>query len=71
MNQVNTEDKNIWSIELGKSAEQLVEHQKNAAEVIILKSGLKTGNVLKGETWQEPQGHCGNFGLISKTYEQK
>ena len=31
VNQINTEGKNIWSIGLGKSVEQLVEHQKNAA----------------------------------------
>ena len=28
VNQVNTEDKNIWSIGLEKSVEQLIEHQK-------------------------------------------
>ena len=41
VNQVNTGDKNIWSIELGKSVEQLVEHQKNAADLIILRNFLQ------------------------------
>ena len=71
VNQINTEEKNIWSIGLGKSVEQLVEHQKNAADLIILKTGLRTGNALKENTWQEPLGHCGNFGLISETYGLK
>ena len=31
LNQVNREDENIWSIGLGKSVEQLDEHQKKAA----------------------------------------
>ena len=35
--QVNTEGKNIWSIGLGKSVEQLVEHKKNTADLVILK----------------------------------
>ena len=38
VNQINTEEKNIWSIGLGKSVEQLVEHQKNAADRIILRN---------------------------------
>ena len=38
VNQVSTEDKNVWSIGLGKSVEQLVEHQKNAVDIIILKN---------------------------------
>ena len=38
VNQINTEEKNIWSIGLGKSVEQLVEYQKNAAELIILRN---------------------------------
>ena len=41
--QVKTEDKNIWSIGLGKSAEQLVEHQKNAADLILLRNWNKNG----------------------------
>ena len=41
MNKVNTEGKNIWSIGLGKSVEQLVEHQKNAADLIILKNWIE------------------------------
>ena len=40
VNQVNTEDKNIWSIGLGKSVEQLIEHQKNAADLIILRNWI-------------------------------
>ena len=43
MNQVNTEDKNIWSIRLGKSVEQLLEHQKNAADIIILRNWIESG----------------------------
>ena len=41
VNQVNTNDKNIWSIGLGKSVEQLVEHQKNAADLIILRNWIE------------------------------
>ena len=40
VNQVNTEDQNIWSIGLGKSVEQLVEHQKNAADLMILRNWI-------------------------------
>ena len=43
VNQVNTEDKIIWSIELGKSDEQLVEHQINAADLIILRNWIGNG----------------------------
>ena len=43
VNQVNTEDKNIWSIGLGKQVEQLVEHQKNAADLIILRKWVENG----------------------------
>ena len=43
VNQVNTEDKNIWFIGLGKSFEQLVEHQKNAADLIILRNWIENG----------------------------
>ena len=43
MNQVNTDDKNIWSIELGKSVEQVVEHQQNAADLIILRNWIENG----------------------------
>ena len=43
VNQISTEEKNIWSIGLGKSVEQLVEHQKNAADLIILKNWIKNG----------------------------
>ena len=39
--QINTEEKNIWSIGLGKSVEQLVEHQKNAADLIILRNWIE------------------------------
>ena len=41
VNQVNTEDKIIWSIGLGKSVEHLVEHQKNAADLIILRNWIE------------------------------
>ena len=41
VNQINTEEKNIWSIGLGKSVEQLVEHQKNAADLIILRNWIE------------------------------
>ena len=43
VNQINTEEKNIWSIVLGKSVEQLVEHQKNAADLIILRNWIENG----------------------------
>ena len=43
MNQINTEEKNIWSIGLGKSVEQLVEHQKNATDLIILRNWNENG----------------------------
>ena len=43
VNQVNTEDKNIWSIGLGKSVEQLIEHQKVAADLIILRNWIENG----------------------------
>ena len=66
-NQVNTEDKNIWSIELGKSVEQIVEHQKNTAHLIILRNWIENGR----RPWQEPLGHFGNFGLISETHKLK
>ena len=41
VNQVITKDKNNWSIELGKSVEQLVEHRKNAAELITLQNWIE------------------------------
>ena len=41
VNQIKTEEKNIWSIGLRKSVEQLVEHQKNAADVIILRNWIE------------------------------
>ena len=47
VNQINTEENNIWSIGLGKSVEQLVEHQKNAADLIILRNWI--------ENWKRPQ----------------
>ena len=50
VNQVNTEDKNIWSIGLGKSLEQLVKHQKNAADLIILRNWIANGDTLKEKT---------------------
>ena len=43
VNQVNTEDKNIWSIGLEKSVEQLIEHQKNLADLIILRNWIENG----------------------------
>ena len=43
VNQINTEEKNIWSIGLGKSVEQLVVHQKNAADLIILRNWIENG----------------------------
>ena len=48
VNQVNKEDKNIWSIGPGKSVEQLVEHQKNAAELIILINWIEKGKRPQG-----------------------
>ena len=47
VNQINTEEKNIWSIGLGESVEQLVEHQKNAADVVIPRNWI--------ENWKRPQ----------------
>ena len=44
MNQVNTEDKNILFFVLEKSVQQLVEHQKNAADLIILRNWIENGN---------------------------
>ena len=43
VNQVNTEHKNILCIGLGKSVEQLVEHQKNAADLIIPRNWIENG----------------------------
>ena len=43
VNQINTEEKNIWSIGVGKSVEQLVEHQKNAADLIVLRNWIENG----------------------------
>ena len=43
VNQVNTEDKNIWSSGLGKSVEQLNEHQNNASHLIILRNWTENG----------------------------
>ena len=43
VNQINTEEKNIWSIGLGKSVEQLVKHQKNAADLIIRRNWIENG----------------------------
>ena len=45
MNQIKTEGKYFWSIGLGKSVEQLVEHQKNAADLIILKNWIENGKL--------------------------
>ena len=53
VNQVNTEDKNIWSIGPGKSFEQLVEHQKNAADLIMLRNWVENGRRPQRKTWQE------------------
>ena len=47
VNQINTEEKNIWSIGLGKCVEQLVEHQKNAADLIILRHWIENGKRLQ------------------------
>ena len=43
MDQINTEEKNLWSIGLGKSVEKLVEHQNNAADLIILRNLIDNG----------------------------
>ena len=43
VNQINTEERNIWSIGLGKSVEQLVEHQKNAVDLILLRNWIENG----------------------------
>ena len=43
VNQVNTENKNMWSIGLEKSVEQLVGHQKKATKLILLRKGLRAG----------------------------
>ena len=43
VNQINTEEKNIWSIGLGKSVEKLVEHRKNATDLIILRNWIENG----------------------------
>ena len=43
VNQINTEENNIWSIGQGKSVEQLVEHQKNAADLIKLRNWIEIG----------------------------
>ena len=43
VNQKNTEDKNIWSIELGKSVELIVEHQQNAADLSLLRNWIENG----------------------------
>ena len=64
VNQVNTEDKNILFFVLEKSVQQLVEHQKNAADLIILRNWIEKGNRLQEKTWQELLGHCGTFRLI-------
>ena len=46
--QVNqVEEKNFWSIGLGKSVEQLVEHQKMQPTSLYWETGLRTGNALK------------------------
>ena len=42
VNQVNTEDKNIWSIGLEKSLEQLIGHKKIAAELIVSKNWIES-----------------------------
>ena len=43
VNQINTVEENIWSIGLGKFVEQIVEHQKNAADLIILRNWIENG----------------------------
>ena len=47
MNKANTEEENLWSIELWKSVEKLVEHQENAAKLIILKNWIESGKHLQ------------------------
>ena len=49
VNQINTVEKNIWSIGLGKSVEQIVEHQKNAADLIILRNWIENGKRPQGK----------------------
>ena len=49
VNQINTEEKNIWSIGLGKSVEQLFEHQKNAADLIILRNWIENRKRSQGK----------------------
>ena len=72
VNQADTEDKSIWSIGLGKSVEQKVEHQKNAADLFILRDWIENRRrPHRKKTWQEPIGHCGNYGLISETFKLK
>ena len=57
VNQVKTEDKNIWSIGLRKSVEQLVEYQKNSADIFILRNWIENGK--SPQRKKEPLGHRG------------
>ena len=63
VNQVKTNDKNIWYIRLGKSVEQLVEHHQNAAELIIQLNLVESGKRAQRKNM------AGNYGLISETYK--
>ena len=49
VNQISTEDKNIWSIGLGKYNEQLVEHQKNSADLIIQRNWIENAKCPQGK----------------------
>ena len=71
VNQINTEEKIICSIGLRKSVEQLVEHQKNAADLIMMRNWIENRKHPQKNTWQEPLWHSGNYGLISETYGLK
>ena len=69
VNRVNLEDKYNWFIGLGQSVDKFVEHQKIAAELIVLRIRIGSGKRHQKKTWQELLEHCGNFGKISKAYE--
>ena len=70
-NQVNQEileDKNIWSIRLGKSVKKLIRHQKHDCTE---KLNWKLENALKEKTLQELPEAFGNSGQDSETHEKK
>ena len=71
VNQVNKKNENIWFIGLGKSVEQLDEHQKTSAELVFTENTDWERKSLQMKTWRQPPGHCGNFGLVSENYEYK